>query len=86
MLTSLSIHNYALISSLEVNFNEGLSAITGETGAGKSILMGALGLVLGTRADSTVLIQVFDTGFEFTDFLFVLLFPFRSIIRPEYCF
>ena len=69
MLTSLSIHNYALISSLEVNFNEGLSAITGETGAGKSILMGALGLVLGSRADSTVLSDktkkcVIEAGFK----------------------
>ncbi len=55
MLNSLSVQNYALISSLEVNFHSGLSAITGETGAGKSILMGALSLVLGDRADTTVL-------------------------------
>ena len=55
MLTSLSIRNYALISSLDVEFNDGLSAITGETGAGKSILMGALGLVLGARADLSAL-------------------------------
>lgn len=55
MLKSLSVQNYALISSLEIEFKDGLSAITGETGAGKSILMGALGLVLGARADTTVL-------------------------------
>ncbi len=55
MLKSLSVQNYALISSLEIDFQEGLSAITGETGAGKSILMGALGLVLGARADTTAL-------------------------------
>lgn len=55
MLTSLSIKNYALIDNLSVNFNENLSIITGETGAGKSILLGALGLVLGNRADLSVL-------------------------------
>ncbi len=51
MLTSLSIKNYALIDNLSVNFNNGLSIITGETGAGKSILLGGLSLVLGKRAD-----------------------------------
>lgn len=51
MLTSLSIKNYALIDNLHVNFNDGLSIITGETGAGKSILLGGLSLILGKRAD-----------------------------------
>ena len=51
MLTHLSINNYALINNLTIDFSEGLSIITGETGAGKSILLGALGLVLGNRAD-----------------------------------
>tara|TARA_B110000046_G_scaffold162006_1_gene176017 strand:- start:3143 stop:4795 length:1653 start_codon:yes stop_codon:yes gene_type:complete len=51
LLTSLSIHNYALINQLSIDFSSGLSIITGETGAGKSILLGALGLVLGNRAD-----------------------------------
>ena len=51
MLTQLSIHNYALINHLSIDFSSGLSIITGETGAGKSILLGALGLVLGNRAD-----------------------------------
>ncbi|WP_111306790.1 DNA repair protein RecN [Confluentibacter sediminis] len=51
MLISLSIKNYALIDNLQVNFNDGFSVITGETGAGKSILLGALSLVLGKRAD-----------------------------------
>lgn len=51
MLTSLSIQNYILIDHLKIDFKEGLSIITGETGAGKSILLGALGLVLGERAD-----------------------------------
>ena len=51
MLTQLSINNYALINHLSIEFSSGLSIITGETGAGKSILLGALGLVLGNRAD-----------------------------------
>ncbi len=55
MLTSLSITNFALIEKLDINFSNGFSIITGETGAGKSILLGALGLVLGKRADLTSL-------------------------------
>ncbi|WP_272148966.1 DNA repair protein RecN [Tenacibaculum aiptasiae] len=51
MLTHLSIHNYALINQLSIDYTKGLSIITGETGAGKSILLGALGLVMGNRAD-----------------------------------
>ncbi|MBC7524564.1 MAG: DNA repair protein RecN [Flavobacterium sp.] len=55
MITSLSIENFALIEKLSIDFSEGFSVITGETGAGKSILLGALGLVLGKRADLTSL-------------------------------
>lgn len=55
MLAKLSIQNYALISQLAINFTGGLSIITGETGAGKSILLGALGLVLGNRVDLSAL-------------------------------
>lgn len=55
MITSLSIENFALIEKLSVRFSDGFSVITGETGAGKSILLGALGLVLGKRADLTSL-------------------------------
>ena len=51
MLKSLSIKNYALIDELQVSFNEGFTTITGETGAGKSILLGGLSLILGKRAD-----------------------------------
>ena len=51
MLRSLHIENYVLIKSLDLSFTSGFSVITGETGAGKSILLGALGLVLGNRAD-----------------------------------
>jgi len=52
MIKSLHIKNYALIESLDVDFSRGLTIITGETGAGKSILLGALGLIMGHRADS----------------------------------
>ena len=55
MLASISIQNYALINQLSIDFTDGLSIITGETGAGKSILLGALGLVLGNRADVSTL-------------------------------
>jgi DNA repair protein RecN (Recombination protein N) len=57
MLQQLQIHNYAIIDSLEINFSGNLNIITGETGAGKSILMGALGLILGDRADTSVLLD-----------------------------
>ncbi|NDE79288.1 MAG: DNA repair protein RecN, partial [Chitinophagaceae bacterium] len=71
MLKRLFIQNYAIIDEVEIELSNGFSAITGETGAGKSILMGALGLILGERADSSVLSQkekklvvegVFDPG------------------------
>ena len=55
MLQKLSINNYALIASLSVDFDNGFSVITGETGAGKSILLGALGFLLGNRADTNIL-------------------------------
>lgn len=52
MLKSLKIKNYALIKKVELDFSKGMTVITGETGAGKSIILGALGLILGKRADS----------------------------------
>jgi DNA repair protein RecN (Recombination protein N) len=55
MLQSLSVENYALIDKLNIEFKQGLNIITGETGAGKSILLGALGLILGQRADTSTL-------------------------------
>ncbi|MBO7438338.1 MAG: DNA repair protein RecN [Bacteroidales bacterium] len=57
MLLRLKISNYALISETEIEFGDGLTVITGETGAGKSILMGALSLILGARADISVIKQ-----------------------------
>lgn len=57
MLAKLFIQNYAIIDEIEIRFHQGLNIITGETGAGKSILVGALSLILGNRADSNVLRQ-----------------------------
>ncbi|MDP4266205.1 MAG: DNA repair protein RecN [Bacteroidota bacterium] len=57
MLQNLSIQNYILIDKLSIDFSEGLTIITGETGAGKSILLGALSLILGQRADMGVLLD-----------------------------
>jgi len=57
MLKKLNIQNYAIIDEIEINFSSQLNIITGETGAGKSILMGALSLILGERADTSVLLR-----------------------------
>ena len=57
MLKHLAISNYALIDSLSIAFDDGFSVITGETGAGKSILLGALGFVLGDRSDSSIMLD-----------------------------
>jgi len=57
MLSQLKISNYAIIENIQVEFQNGLTIITGETGAGKSILMGALQLILGQRADASVLLN-----------------------------
>ncbi|KXK40829.1 MAG: DNA repair protein RecN [Saprospiraceae bacterium] len=73
MLTKLEIQNYAIIDHLEILFPAGLTIITGETGAGKSILLGALGLIMGNRADSKVLynqdVKCFvEATFEISDY------------------
>jgi len=73
MITSLSIENFALIEKLNIDFSKGFSIITGETGAGKSILLGALGLVLGKRADLSSLKNkeekcIVEANFEISDY------------------
>ncbi|MDE5555283.1 MAG: AAA family ATPase, partial [Muribaculaceae bacterium] len=55
MIQSLHISNYALISQIDIDFDPGLNIITGETGAGKSIMLGALSMLLGARADAKVI-------------------------------
>ena len=72
MLQHLHIQNYALIEDLSIDFTDGFSVITGETGAGKSILLGALGFVLGDRADTGVLFDkdqkcIVEAVFSFGD-------------------
>jgi DNA repair protein RecN (Recombination protein N) len=57
MLQTLHIENYALIRETDIAFGDGFVAVTGETGAGKSIMLGALGLLLGQRADSKAIKQ-----------------------------
>ena len=70
MLQKLSISNYAVISSFSVDFDNGFSVITGETGAGKSILLGALGFLLGNRADTNILFD--DTKKCIVEGVFIL--------------
>ena len=55
MLTQLNIQNFVLVENLEITFDSGMTVLTGESGAGKSILLGALGLVLGARATKRVI-------------------------------
>ncbi|MCA6364174.1 MAG: DNA repair protein RecN [Bacteroidetes bacterium] len=79
MLRHLSVLNYALITKLDIEFQPGLTIITGETGAGKSILLGALGLLLGQRADAAALSDkatkcVVEGHFEVKDFSLQPLF------------
>ena len=91
MLIQLSISNYALIDSIEIDFNKGFSIITGETGAGKSIMLGALSLILGERADpksirngekKSVIEAVFDLrGYE----LEPLFQSYDIEYDPEHC-
>ena len=95
MITSLSIKNYALIDTLHVDFNGGLSIITGETGAGKSILLGGLSLILGKRADLNSLKDstqkcVIEAVFDISDYNLKALFraedfdyESQTIIRRE---
>lgn len=95
MLSHLSVKNYALIEELEIDFSKGFSVVTGETGSGKSIMLGALGLILGERADfkslrDTTSKCVIEGTFELSEDLFFSFFKEndidfekQSIIRRE---
>ncbi|MCX6234539.1 MAG: DNA repair protein RecN [Bacteroidetes bacterium] len=95
MLCHLFISNYALIHELDIDFSEGFSVITGETGAGKSILIGALSLILGERADTAVLkdagkkctvegvFNIKDYGLEDFFLLHDLEYDEQTILRRE---
>ena len=68
MLSRLQVRNYVLIDSLEIDFPEGLIIITGQTGAGKSILLGALSLVMGAKADASMVSEGADNCFVEAEF------------------
>ncbi len=84
MLKSLTVQNYVLIQQLDIQFNNGFTIITGETGAGKSILLGALNLILGQRADTSVLKDkskkcVIEASFDIADYQLNELFTENEI-------
>ena len=86
MLKKLFVQNYALIESLEIDFSSGFSVITGETGSGKSILLGALSLILGDRADHKVLFNkdrkcIIEGFFASNDILDSFLLQLGTIVR-----
>ncbi|WP_075603060.1 DNA repair protein RecN [Saccharicrinis aurantiacus] len=88
MLKSLLISNYALIDKIEIDFQKGFSVITGETGAGKSIMLGALSLVLGQRSDLSVLKNkekksVIEAVFDIKDHEFRSLFEVADVDYEE---
>lgn len=83
MLIQLSIHNIVLIEKLEISFGAGLSIFTGETGAGKSILLDSLMLALGGRGDGGLVRQGFEQGTVIAVFDVSLDHPVREILRAE---
>ena len=91
MIQSLHITNYALINKLEIDFKKGFSIITGETGAGKSILLGALSLILGNRAETSVLKDkskkcIIETCFNIKDYRFNAFFENNNLDYDNECF
>jgi DNA repair protein RecN (Recombination protein N) len=88
MLKRLEIQNYAIIESLELDLTKGLTIVTGETGAGKSILLGALGLIMGKRADTKVLYEaekkcVVEAVFDISDYNLKSIFEEEGIDYEE---
>lgn len=88
MLKRLEIQNYAIIESLNLDLTKGLSIVTGETGAGKSILLGALGLIMGKRADTKVLYEadkkcVVEAVFDVSDYNIQSIFEAEGIDYEE---
>lgn len=90
MLRSLYIQNYALIEKLDIDFSRGFSVITGETGAGKSIILGAIGLLLGQRADVKSIRQgaskcVIEARFEITSYGMQSFFEENELEYEDEC-
>jgi len=91
MLKTLHISNYALISEINIGFNSGFSVITGETGAGKSIIIGALSLILGQRAESRFIKEgeekaIVEAEFDIRDYRLEHFFEINELdFHPEQC-
>jgi len=90
MITQLKIKNYALIKSLDIDFKPGFTSITGETGAGKSILLGAIGLVMGDRSDSSAILDptekcVIEADFYIASMGLKTAFEDRDIDYSDHC-
>ncbi len=90
MITHLNIKNYALIKDLDIEFQEGFTSITGETGAGKSILLGAIGLIMGERGDSTAILDpslkcILEASFDLSRLNLKTAFEERDIDFNNHC-
>ncbi len=90
MLTHLRIQNYALIKALDIDFHSGFTSITGETGAGKSILLGAIGLVMGDRGDSSAILDptqkcIIEAEFNLQLLALATSFEERDLDYAEHC-
>ena len=90
MLTHLRIQNYALIKALDIDFHSGFTSITGETGAGKSILLGAIGLVMGDRGDSSAILDptlkcIIEAEFNLQPLGLATSFEERDLDFAEHC-
>lgn len=90
MLTHLRIQNYALIKALDIDFHSGFTSITGETGAGKSILLGAIGLVMGDRGDSSAILDptqkcIIEAEFNLQPLGLATSFEERDLDYAEHC-
>jgi len=90
MITHLNIKNYALIKDLDIEFQEGFTSITGETGAGKSILLGAIGLIMGERGDSSAILDpslkcILEASFDLSRLNLITAFEERDIDFNNHC-
>jgi len=90
MITHLNIKNYALIKELDIEFQEGVTSITGETGAGKSILLGAIGLIMGERSDSSAILDpsqkcILEASFDLSRLSLNAAFEERDIDFNNHC-
>src|SRR6187200_523786 len=83
MLTSLSIRDVVLIESLDLEFGPGLGVLTGETGAGKSILLDALGLALGARADTALVRQGSDGASVSAEIELAVGHPVNALLQEQ---